>query len=422
MKPLKIALVVILLSTALVLFHDYWVGVSLQPVLEKQLAEAFNMPFNIDGLRVRLWPPGKIYFRKIECLNPKEFKRREHFAGEEVTFWIDLKTLRQKCIRIKKAHFKKFLFAVETHMTGGETHTNTYVWYHHMGLDEEDSPSMNFPKSDTPSLDEAVAAATAKGKWRVMIDRLELEDGTFLFDDRRIPGGERHWLFKNLKGFWEGFDFISGYTSPSFREYIKLEGTFGKNPPARFKGEGKCQFADGNNFDIHASITGGGIAEYDFLLEGLPGEVKGGAFDLVSHLLCLESDLKSEHVLTLRSMKLSTPTMAQKLLKYPFGTVLWALENQKSIELEVNVNGYIGDPKFHFFPAFTKAFQKALAYKAKAILSELKKGTSRVATAAPAQVRNGVGQIGNFLNSAFNTLNPLTLPGEIENGKNEEPA
>ena len=114
--------------------------------------------------------------------------------------------------------------------------------------------------------------------------------------------------------------------------------------------------------------------------------------------------------------------MAQKLLKYPFGTVLWALENQKSIELEVNVNGYIGDPKFHFFPAFTKAFQKALAYKAKAILSELKKGTSRVATAAPAQVRNGVGQIGNFLNSAFNTLNPLTLPGEIENGKNEEPA
>ena len=167
-------------------------------------------------------------------------------------------------------------------------------------------------------------------------------------------------------------------------------------------------------------IEGGSISEYSFLLAGLPGEVKGGVFDLRSKLLCAESDLKSEHILTLKAMRLGTPTVTQKLLKYPFGAVLMALETEKTIEIEVNVNGYIGDPKFYFFQAFTKAFQRALVRKARTILDDLRKGTTKVAAETPAQVRSGVGQIGNLLNTTFSTLNLSTLLGETNNDKHED--
>lgn len=420
MKILRMIFLWLMIMAALVYFHDHWVGLSMQPVLEHQLADAFDMPFNIDGLKISLFPPGRITLKKIECLNPREFRRPQHFVGEGVTFFIDLPALKRKCIRIKKAHFKKFLFAVETHMNGKESRSNTFIWYHHMGLDEDDDPSMNFPKQDSPPSEQAAAEAEARGKWRVMIDRLELDDGTFVYDDLRLPKDERRWIFQNLKGFWEGFDLIPGYTSPEFREYIELEGTFGQNPPARFAGKGKCQFSDGNNFDLELSIEEGSIDEYKFLLDGLPGEVTGGRFDLRSRGICHESNLRSAHVLTLREMKFIAPTLRQKILKYPFGTVLLALESQKKIELEIDVNGYIGDPKFRFFSAFTRAFRKSLTQKAKAVLNEIKKGTTMVATEAPSHVRDGVGQIGNLLNNTFSTLNPLAVLGETQRKKDEK--
>ena len=92
----------------------------------------------------------------------------------------------------------------------------------------------------------------------------------------------------------------------------------------------------------------------------------------------------------------------------------------EKIELEIDVNGYIGDPKFRFFSAFTRAFRKSLTQKAKAVLNEIKKGTTMVATEAPSHVRDGVGQIGNLLNNTFSNLNPLAVLGETQRKKDEK--
>lgn len=414
MKKIRTIVVILCLLFGLYKAHEYVAGYYLQPVLKNALVDAFDMPFEIEGLRVCVFPL-RVSVDRLACLNPAGFRRREHWVGTGITLDIDPAGLKKKCIQITRAHFRKALFAVESYMTPQGSRTNTWIWYHHMGLDEDDPPDMNFPSKKEYRPEEAAEEAAARGKWRTKIRRLTLDSGTIIYDDRTVAGAERYWVFNNLKGHWDGFDFISGYISPVFTEYIKLEGTFGQNPPARFRGEGKCQFADGDNFDVDAEITDGSIAEYDFLLEGLPGEAKGGTFDLRSHLLCHESDLKSEHRLTLRNMKLATPTATQKLLKYPFGAVLMMLQTQKTIELEVRVNGYIGDPKFHFFSAFTKAFQKSLTEKARMVIDGLAKAPVKIASAVtPNPIKNGFGALTDVLVTPFKELK--SAGQELEEG------
>ena len=133
-------------------------------------------------------------------------------------------------------------------------------------------------------------------------------------------------------------------------------------------------------------------------MEGVvPGKVKGGTFDLKSHLLCVENDLRSEHRLLLKKLKFIAPTAAQKILKYPFDAFRLVLEDQRNVELNIKVDGYIADPKFRVFSAFTNAFQKALVDKTKAGI----KGTVKLAVSTPEQVKNGLGKISEILTGPF---------------------
>jgi hypothetical protein len=225
---------------------------------------------------------------------------------------------------------------------------------------------------------------------------LELEKGSLIFDDRR-EAEERRWIFEHIKGYWTGFDFLSDYTSPTFTETIYVDATFGMNPPARFTGGGKCQFADGDNFDVNIQISDGSVAEYDFLLSSILGEVQTGTYDIKSHLLCVEGDLRSEHLLTLKDMTFVAPTAAQKLLKYPFDAIRILLEDQKAVELNIKVDGYIEDPKFRFYSAFTKALQKALLSKTKAGIT----GTVKIAASTPGQLTHGLSKLGAILAEPF---------------------
>ncbi len=257
-----------------------------------------------------------------------------------------------------------------------------------MGLDEDTPPH---PPRAMPDPDNV-----GENSWRVRIDRLDMENGMILFDDRR-ESPEQRWIFEHIKGYWTGFDFLSDYVSPTFTETIQVYATFGENPPARFKGGGTCQFADGDNFDVNVQITDGSVAEYEFLLSGILGEVQSGTFDLKSHLLCVEGNLRSEHLLTLKSMPFAAPTAAQRLLKYPFDAIRLLLEDQKAVELDIRVDGYIEDPKFRVFSAFTKAFQKALISKARTGIT----GTVKIAVNTPGQVTYGLTKLGAILTEPF---------------------
>ncbi|HNX68054.1 MAG TPA: hypothetical protein PLL75_05640 [Candidatus Omnitrophota bacterium] len=394
MKALKIFAVLLCLGLALFVFHPQILGRIAQPFLAQVMTDAFDMPVTVDGLQVRLWPVAHVHADKIECLNPPGFKRREHWTGKGIDLDLDLSHLRNKYIRITYAHFDVAIFAIESYMASDGSRTNVMHWYHHMGLDEEDPPPPPVPHP-APGPDNA-----GEDHWRTRIERLDLDNGSVIFDDRR-EAEEHRWVFEHLKGYWTGFDFLSDYVSPVFTEYIKLEGTFGTNPPAKFRGEGKVQFADGDNFNVEAEILDGSVLEYDFLMAGLPGEVQGGTFELHSKLLCVESNLDSQHLLTLKDLKFGSPTAVQKIMKYPLGTVLFLLQSEKTVQLDMKVDGYIGDPKFRFISAFTKALQKSLFEKAKATLKGVGKGTMILATEAPNQVKNGLGKLGEILTSPF---------------------
>lgn len=370
------------------LLHARFLGMVAEPFLEKVMTRVFDMPVHIKGLRISLWPAARVGIEHLEILNPPGFKRRDHFTCKGIECELDLGVLKNKFIRIRKAHFKEVIFAIESYMTPQGSQTNVWHWYHNMGLDEDDPP---LPPRSMPHPDNL-----GEDSWRVRIDRLELENGTIIFDDRRDPE-EQQWIFRNIKGYWAGFDFLSDYVSPTFTETIQVDATFGAKPPAPFKGGGRCQFADGDNFDVQVEINGGSMVEYNFLLAGIPGEATEGTFDLKSHLLCIEGNLRSEHLLTLEGMKFSAPTATQKLLKYPFDAVRLLLEDQRTVELEIKVDGDISDPKFRMASAFTKALQKALFQKAKAGI----KGTVKIAASTPVQVKNGLSKLGAILTEPF---------------------
>ncbi len=367
--------------------HARLLGMVAEPFLEKVMTRVFDMPVHIDGMRIFPFL-GRVSIAKLEILNPPGFRRRDHFTCKGITCELDLRVLKNKFIRIRKAHFKEVIFAIESYTTPQGSRTNVWHWYHNMGLDKDRPPPLPRPMPHPDNIGE--------DSWRVRNDRLELEKGTIIFDDRRAPE-EQRWIFENIKGYWTGFDFLSNYVSPVFTETIQVDATFGANPPARFKGGGRCQFADGDNFDVQVEITEGSAEEYAFLLSEILGEVQGGTYDLKSHLLCVEGDLKSEHFLTLKSIKLAAPTAVQKLFKYPFGAIRLLLENQKTLELDIRVDGDIGDPKFRVLSAFTKAFQKSLVNKTKAGITE----TVKIAAGTPNQVFTGLSKVGSVLADPF---------------------
>ncbi len=406
MKFLKFLLVFAVAVLMVVYFHGYLLGAALTPLLEKVMTDAFDMRVNVEGLYVRAWPP-HVHADKIECLNPPGFRRRDHYTGTGIDLDLDLTYLKNKFIRIRKAHFKGVVFAIESYTTPQGTETNVWHWYHHMGLDEDDPPLPATPHPAPPP-DNA-----GEDHWRVRIDFLDLDRGEVIFDDRRTEP-EFQWVFKDLTGYWTGFDFLSDYVSPVFTETIKLEGTFGKHPPAHFKGEGRCQFADGDNFDVKTEITDGSVMEYNFLMDGLPGEVRDGRFDLKSKLRCVESDLDSDHQLILKNLKFAAPSVTQKLMKYPLSGVLMLLETQKTVELDMRVDGYIGDPKFRVASAFTQALQKGLTDKTLMTLKGVGKGTLIVATETPKQMKNGLVKIASLLTDPFFSKADGTQPDEGE--------
>ncbi|HOW87899.1 MAG TPA: hypothetical protein PKV84_04515, partial [Candidatus Omnitrophota bacterium] len=90
------------------------------------------------------------------------------------------------------------------------------------------------------------------------------------------------------------------------------------------------------------------------------------------------------------------------------------LENEKTVELNIKVDGYIGDPKFRLFSAFTQALQKALVYKAKAGLA----GTVKLAASAPVQVKSGLSRLGEILTEPFAGHNGSNGTQTDENEKN----
>jgi Domain of Unknown Function (DUF748) len=391
MKMLKLLFFFLIVLVILGMLHARLLGMAAEPFLEKIMTRLFDMPVHIEGMRISPFF-AHVSIEKLEILNPPGFKRRDHFTCKKIDLDLDLRVLKNKFIRIRKAHFKEVVFAIESYMTPQGSRTNVTHWYHNMGLDKESPP---IPPRALPHPDNV-----GENSWRVRINRLELEKGALIFDDRR-ESEEQKWIFEHIKGHWDGFDFLSDYVSPTFTETIQVEATFGSNPPAQFQGGGKCQFADGDNFDVDVQITGGSAAEYEFLLFGILGQVESGTFDLKSHLLCVEGDLKSEHLLTLNSMTFAAPTAAQKLLKYPFDGIRLLLEDQKTVELNIKVDGNIEDPKFRFYGAFTKALQKALISKTKAGIA----GTVKMAVSAPGQVTHGLTKLGSILTQPFTVSN-----------------
>ncbi len=390
----------VLILGVIVWFYPRAIGIVAEPVVEALMSKAFDLPVHIDGLWIDPIT-GRLGLKFLEALNQPDFKRRDHFSVKNVECQLDMSVLRNKMILIRDVKVKEAVFAIESYIGVRGLENNVFRWYDFMGISESDPAGARRIKPPEDN--------TGEKKWRLRIDKLTLENGTIIFDDYRETPSQ-HWLVHQIRGEWKGFDFISDFASPVFSETMEFEALFGKKNPAKLTGGGECQFADGANFDFKVSILGGSIEEYNFLVNGIQGNVKQGTFDLYSHLRCVERELDSEHLLTLWNMKFKTPSLTQKIAKYPMSAVQLLLEERRVVTLEIEVDGDICDPQFRMFSAFSKAIQKALYQKTKSGVVEAVKLTAL----SPVYVAKGLSQIGSFLIDPF--LTNQENKGEVAEG------
>jgi len=370
-----------------VFFHERTVGYFLEPVLESKLVEIFNIPVRIKNLRGNIFT-GLVQADIVEFDNPPEFITETHFLAEGFEGRLNLRDLaRNRYVNITYGDFKKLTFIIERKRVGKkETLTNIRSWID----DLQDWRRRRKAK-------QLLEMKPPKKPWRTRIGEVRFHDLHFTYLDRS-NGQDWIWNFSKLQGFWKGFDYPSK-APEALTETLFLRGLFGKETPTDFFIEGTSNFAGKVNFDFRAGIEEGSMTEYDFLWKDIKGEVEAGTFSLQSTAQCVQGDFNSFHLLTLKNVHIESST-TQKILDFPFRSLLGFLTEEEQIELQVEVHGEIQDPKFEFFKAFNDAFRRTLVNKIKSGFG-LTGGAKKVAQDTGNGIRNGLSKIGETVSETF---------------------
>ncbi|MDD5216829.1 MAG: DUF748 domain-containing protein [Candidatus Omnitrophica bacterium] len=415
MKIAKIVLLIlVLLTAAYFVFAGRLVGAYLEPVLEKKLTEIFGLEVEIKDLKAHPFP-GFASATHMVFHNRPQFDTRPHFDIPGISFDIRYPDLLDKHVNIGHAVFKRPVYLIETVSTPDGSLNNITDWVRHIdawnGEDDEPAAGEGQPAS---------SAAPPPKRWQVDIRKIELRDGTLIISDRSGKGAARNFVFKRIDGALTGFRWPAG-NPPRLDQRVALRGVCGEKVRAPFWAGGKANFATGNvSFDLRGDIHNGSLQDYSFLWEGLPVEIVDGRFDLKAHVVCNMRKLESQNVLVMKDLKIRPVSgPVQMIWGIPFQGWLAFLQNQKTLTLEIPVEGDITDPDFRFYKAFQDAFQDALQRyvlqginlftKTASTAVKLAEGTPGVVFKTPAKVVEGLGKITTAVtdNDLIANLKPL---------------
>jgi len=365
---------------------DRWAGMLMEPVLEKKLTRLFGMPVHLDGLRIRVWS-GEVDAEGVEFLNQDGFSPVPHLKADGLSVKIHFPSLLQKKVRIDTVLFTRPVYLIERQMRDGRKQTNVTAWVRHIRAQRK--------KGSAPT------------PWSVEIQRIQIQGGSFIFDDQSRGEERRRFVFTRLEGFLTDFRWRSE-DPERLEQRVAMTGRFGEKEPAPFWIMGASNFATGEvSFDLTGEVKDGSLLDYPYAVSGLPIDIRGGRFSLTSRTRCVRRDLDSENVLVLKGLEVAPgKKAADKIWGIPVTAAAAFLQDQKTLPLNVVVSGNIQDPKFDFPQAFQQAFQASIGLHVKKGMSFLADGTAGLAMqtvslvgGAPQKVAEGFEKITGSMNS-----------------------
>lgn len=365
--------ILFLLTLFLFLTHDRLLGMAFERRLEETLSHVFGMRVSMEGLRIRLLP-SKVSVSRLTFDNQPEFAPLPHLDARGLSFDIDFLALRQKEVAIRRVRLREPFYLIDRIQTNEGPRNNVVTWWRHIKSKKKKTTQDTAPPGR---------------KWHVSIGSIELEDATFIFQDRSSEAAEKRFVFERLYGYLGNFVWPSPNPSLLSQE-IKLRGMIGEHYPAPFQIEGRANFATSKvSFNLLGRIEEGLLVEYKRFWDGLSIQIMDGTFELTSRTICLRKELQSYNDLILKSPKVVAGSSAtDKFFGLPMTAAIGFLQNQEKIHLHVQVRGNISDPEFGFQQAFRAAFQEALVQKTRSGVALITQGTSKLATQT-AQVVQG---------------------------------
>ncbi len=381
-------LILIIVFLVILIVGERVIGRKLEPKLEAQLTDLFGMQVSISGLTVNPLS-GHIHASRITFMNQPEFSPEPHIDTRSVDVFINLWSLRDHKVEIRKIVFHRLVYLIDRAVApDGGVHNNVKTWYYHIKNRKKAAPGP--PPDDEGSK-----------KWEIIINKLALRDSTFIFHDRsKTP--PRKFVFQKMDGFLSNFKWPTDNPSTLYQE-LKLVGMYGEKGEAPFTIRGRSNFANSDiSFDLRGQINDGDVMEHRGLWEGLPVDIKAGRFDLEVHAICKLDKLKSQSELSLKSLQIVPgPAASDKIWGYPIKGWIRFMQQRETLRLKVPVQGDISDPKFAFNIAFRKAFQQALRDRSTSGLQLITTGvfvTPKIVLSTPKKVLESPAWVVDSLN------------------------
>ena len=393
-KVIRKRVFAVLVAAFLLLAFDQFPGF-LRERLEHKLTDLFGMPVTVA--RVELQPrKGKIVLYGLRFMNQPQYSFRPHLYIESMSIKPDWLTLTRKLIHIKEIKLTNFLYLIERRGERDEARNNVVDWYHHM----KDTLKRNRAKHK-----KSASRLHSRYRWKLLIDRIDFENGVFIFHQCGPKDLERKYLFRELSGYLLGLRWPDKHPE-ILDQQVLLGGIFGENGPAPFMIEGRASFATYQiSFDLKGRVRNGAVTDYPHFWHGLPVVVKDGRYDLNTRVVCLRRRLTSQNQLWLHGLKMkSRLSLSGQIFGVPVKTWMGFMQDERTLQLNVPLRGDIESPELRSGEAVNNAFQMALRVRTQKGLHlathgamEIASTTGALVTEGPVKVVDGLGKLVSFM-------------------------
>jgi len=369
----------ILLAVILTAFAALMLPFFIRPALEFRLSRLFNMRVTMDNLDFD-WARGEVIARNLRFHNQAGFIQRPHLFVSELRALPDWKKLLKKDIRIYEINLYRPVYVIERKITADGVKNNVKMWWHWIKAQRK------------PSEEEGFSLLSREKRWKLLIDRINIREGEFLYQQYGGDKPERKYYFRGIHGYLKGLHWPD--LEPEILDQdVFLRGWVGERFPTPCVIKGRASFATKNiSFDLKGTVRNGSVLDYEHLWGGLPITLKDGKYDLDAHVLCLRRDLRSNNLLTLKNLDLkSRRSLNGTIWGMPMKTWLRFVESEKKINLNVQLEGEISSPSLGSGEAFNDAFQNALRQKTEGGLKFFTNGAVQIAEQTGSIVRDTPG-------------------------------
>lgn len=373
---LRMKLVLLALMTA---FAALMLPFSIRPALELRLSTLFNMRVTMDSLDMD-WTRGEMIVRNLRFHNQEGFIQRPHLFVAELRARFEWKKLLKKDIHIYEINLYRPVYVIERKIMDDRVMNNVKMWWHWI-------------KDHRGSLDkEGFSLLSRKRHWKLLIDRINIREGDFIYHQYGSKKPERKYYFRDIHGYLKGLHWPD-LEPEKLDQEVFLKGWVGERFPTPCVVKGRASFATWRiSFDLHGTVRNGSVLDYEHLWGGLPITLKGGKYDLDAHVLCVRRNLRSNNLLTLKNLDLKNRySLNGTIWGMPMKTWIHFVESEKKINLNVKLEGDISSPSLGSGEAFNEAFQNALRQKTESGLKFFTNGAVQIAEQTESIVRDTPG-------------------------------